>query len=446
MGELISLKTTNSSAKNNGEYTDTSTSKYNLDNNYSEYFKKLAKEPLLTKQEEQTLAKNIESEARSLMQVICSYKNSKEELEGLNILEQKIYAKLSEKEKVKVETRGVSSLKKTNFYKSFYELKTELEETNKSQDQQIKNNLFNLVYYSEDCRSENPKKVALGRKKIFRKYLIDSAKELSSKPIGKYSQKVIGQSLERIEKNANTFVKKNVRLVIKQAFKKKNRGLSIIDLVQEGCIGLAEAAVKFDYRTDFKFATYAIHWINQKMEVAINKEQQFIKTTSKVGQIAGKYIETSAELIKKLEREPTHEEVAEEMNRNPDYLYELLAAGHHPVSLHELVKGDGQTELIELIENTTFDAPDLFYEKKEDITHLLRLINTVHGRNKAVLLSRYGLNPEKYDDCKTLNELSEEFGVCRERIRQLEQCTLELLREKAKEDSKECDFIETNVS
>ena len=102
MGELISLKTTNSSAKNNGEYTDTSTSKYNLDNNYSEYFKKLAKEPLLTKQEEQTLAKNIESEARSLMQVICSYKNSKEELEGLNILEQKIYAKLSEKEKVKV--------------------------------------------------------------------------------------------------------------------------------------------------------------------------------------------------------------------------------------------------------------------------------------------------------------------------------------------------------
>ena len=252
-------------------------------------------------------------------------------------------------------------------------------------------------------------------------------KEIGKVPLLSAEEEIeLAKRMENGDQNAKKrLAEANLRLVVSIAKRDVGRGMLFLDLIQEGNLGLIKAVEKFDYRKGYKFSTYATWWIRQAITRAIADQARTIRIPVHMVETINKLIRVSRQLLQELGREPTPEEIAEEMDMPVDRVREILKISQEPVSLETPIGEEEDSHLGDFIQDDNVPVPAdaaAFTLLKEQ---LVEVLGTLTEREQKVLRLRFGLDDGR---ARTLEEVGKEFNVTRERIRQIEAKALRKLR------------------
>ena len=252
-------------------------------------------------------------------------------------------------------------------------------------------------------------------------------KEIGRVPLLTAQEEVeLAKQMEKGDEEAKQrLAEANLRLVVSIAKRYVGRGMLFLDLIQEGNLGLIKAVEKFDYNKGYKFSTYATWWIRQAITRAIADQARTIRIPVHMVETINKLIRVSRNLLQKLNRDPTAEEIAEEMDISVERVREIMKIAQEPVSLETPIGEEEDSHLGDFIEDQDAQAPAdqaSFMLLKEQLEEVL---STLTPREMRVLRLRFGLDDGR---ARTLEEVGQSFGVTRERIRQIEAKALRKLR------------------
>ena len=425
---LTNLSTSEESSKKNNLDKEIKDSESDLtQDSVKTYLSEIGKNTLLKSDEERNLAMDLEAADQ-----LTSLGN----LEELNV--EKINLWLNESKKVFIESKNSlqilvdSSSLSTKAYKiAFSELyeNTELIELINSP---FSEDFTNQIESKDDLNLENItndiKRISVILRTIPH-FLINKIDEEKISNISEDQILDIKKRFASLENKGRLATREltesNLRLVVSVAKKHINRGIGILDLIQEGNIGLLKAIKKFDYRRGFKFSTYATWWIRQGITRALADQSRTIRIPVHLVESLNKVTRIQRQLTQEYNREPTIDEISKASGLPKAKINTVLSASSKPVSLAALIGDDSPTEIGNLIEDKSSDAPPEAVSKgmtRDEINNLLENLST---REKLVIQLRFGLSDGRN---RTLEEIGKMLGLTRERIRQIEKKAITKLR------------------